>query len=99
MQFLVLGYDEPGDEGLKRRLTARDSHLAGAKMMQASGNLLYGVAMLDEQGRMCGSMLVTEFDSRAQLDRWLEREPYVTGKVWQEIKVIPCRLGPTFAAK
>lgn len=99
MQFLILGYDEPGDEGLKRRLAARDSHLAGARTMQASGNLLYGVAMLDEQGRMCGSMLVTEFASRAELDSWMENEPYVIGKVWQDVKVIPCRVGPTFAGK
>jgi len=80
MQFLVLGYDHPGDEGLKRRLEARDSHLAGAEKMQSAGNLLYGVALLDDEGRMCGSALVTEFDSRAELDRWLEREPYVTGR-------------------
>lgn len=99
MQFLVLGYDHRGDEGLRRRLAARDSHLAGAEMMQASGNLLYGVAMLDEQGRMCGSVLVTEFDSRADLDSWLEREPYMTGKVWREVNVMPCKVGPNFLSR
>jgi uncharacterized protein YciI len=97
MQYLVLGYDWKGEEGLARRLAVRDSHLALASKMQASGNLLYGVAMLDDQGRMCGSVLVTEFGSRGDLDRWLEREPYVVGKVWQRVEVMPCKVGPTFS--
>lgn len=84
---------------MKRRLAARGSHLAGAEIMQAAGNLLFGVAMLDDQGGMCGSVLVTEFASRADLDRWLEREPYVTGKVWRKIEVMPCKVGPNFMRK
>jgi len=98
VQFLVLGYDRTDEGALDRRMALRDAHIALAKTLQASGNLLYGVAMLDEHGRMCGSVLVMEFDSRDRLDRYLQGEPYVTGKVWERWVVIPCKVGPMFTA-
>ena len=57
---------------------------------------LWSVALLDEQEKMVGSVLITEFNSREELDKWLEIEPYVTGKVWEKIEVSPCRVGPSF---
>jgi uncharacterized protein YciI len=41
---------------------------------------------------MIGSTLYVEFDSRAELDSWLEQDPYVTGGVWKDITVQPIRL-------
>jgi uncharacterized protein YciI len=96
MQFMVLGHDHRDEGALARRLAARDAHLALAGEHIRSGNLLYAVALLNGRGEMCGSMLVAEYDSRAQLDQWLAVEPYVTGQVWQTVEVIPCRVGPTF---
>ena len=54
MQFLVVARD--GSDALKRRLDLRDSHLAVANRLRASGNLLYGVATFDEAGRPNGSV-------------------------------------------
>lgn len=99
MQFLILGYDWKGKDALARRMAARESHLARAHSAQDAGHLLYGVAMLDDQGQMCGSVLVTEFDSRPDLDRWLESEPYILGKVWERLEIIPCKVGPNFAGR
>jgi hypothetical protein len=48
---------------------------------------------------MIGSMPVAEYATREELDAWLSREPYVTGAVWKEIEVRPCRVGPSFARK
>lgn len=96
MQFLVLGYDGKDSEALQRRLAVRDAHVALGDELRDSGNLLYGVAMLDDSDQMCGSMLIAEFENRQELDRWLEEEPYVTGKVWERIEVIPCKVGPSF---
>ena len=96
MQFLVLGYDGKDSEALNRRLTVRDAHIALGDKLRDSGNLLYGVAMLTPDGKMCGSMLVAEFENRALLDDWLKIEPYVTGKVWEQVEVIPCKVGPSF---
>ena len=61
-----------------------------------SGNLLYGVAMLNDEGVMVGSVLIADFENREALDAWLEQEPYVTGKVWERIEVSHCQVGPSF---
>ena len=97
MQFLVIASD--GHDALERRLALRDKHLAMANHLRASGKLLYGVAMLDDAGKPSGSMEVVQFDSRADLDRWLQQEPFVTGQVWAKVEVTPCRVGPMFASR
>jgi len=94
MQYLVIARDSEGAQ--ERRAALREAHLALAIRLKASGNLLYGVAMLDEAGRPNGSMEVVEFGSRAGLDNWLKEEPFVTGKVWAKVEVTPCRVGPMF---
>ncbi len=96
MQFLVVAHDWTDEDALHRRLAMRDAHLTLARQNIAAGHLLYGVALLDDQGQMSGSVLVTEFDSREQLDQYLAVEPYLTGQVWQGVEVTPCRVGPTF---
>jgi uncharacterized protein YciI len=45
---------------------------------------------------MTGSVLICQFDSRADLDKWLEHEPYVTGNVWHKIDVQLYLVGPSF---
>lgn len=97
MQFLIIVRDCP--DACERRLALRDKHLAVANELKEAGNLLYGVAMLDDAGRPVGSIEVLQFESRADLDRWLEREPYATGAVWGQVEVMPCRVGPMFCPR
>lgn len=96
MQFLVLGWDGADEEAPARRAAARQEHLALGDRMIGKGELLYAAAILDDENRMIGSNMICEFPDRAALDDWLEREPYVTGKVWQKIEVRPCKIGPAF---
>ena len=96
MQFLILGYDGIDPQAIDRRLAVRDAHIALGDKLRDSGNLLYGVAMLTDEGKMCGSVLVAEFESRIALDQWLAIEPYITGKVWERVEVVPCKVGPSF---
>ena len=97
MQFLITGHDGTDPEALSRRLAVRDAHIAMSDELRNRGKLLYAVAMLNDEGQMCGSVMIGEFDSREELDQWLAEEPYVTGKVWQNVEVIPCKVGPSFA--
>lgn len=99
MQFLIIAHDGRDNEALNRRLRVRDEHIALGNDMVRSGQALFGVAILDEDGEMIGSMTVVEFPSRAELDEYLKMEPYVVGDVWQEITVLPCRVGPSYAAR
>ncbi len=96
MHYLVIAYDGPDDGALDRRLRAREAHLRLGDEMAAAGRHLFGTAILDNDGRMVGSMLVVDFASRDELDGWLAKEPYVVGGVWREIEIKPCRVGPSF---
>jgi len=92
MQFLVMAYDGKDADALNRRLAAREAHLGGASALKKDGRLIAGGALLDAEDKMIGSTLYVEFDSRAELDAWLQNDPYVKGDVWRDITVHPIRL-------
>jgi uncharacterized protein len=91
MIFLIMAHDFRDPEALSRRMQQRSAHLEGVRRMKAEGTFLEGGAMLDDEGRMVGSMLLVEFPSRAEVDAWLARDPYVTGQVWEHVTVRPFR--------
>ncbi len=92
MQFLVTAYDGTDADAMKRRLAAREAHLAGVAKLKEEGKIIAGGAILDDEGQMIGSTLYTEFESREALDLWLNNDPYITGNVWQKVTVQPIRL-------
>lgn len=92
MQFLVTAYDGTDADAMTRRMAAREAHLAGIAMLKQEGKIIAGGAILDDAGKMIGSTVYTEFESREALDQWLDADPYVTGNVWQQITVQPIRL-------
>jgi uncharacterized protein len=98
MQFIVTCYDGIDEKALERRLAARVEHLKSVEERFKAGEFLYGAALLDDEGKMKGSMMVVEYPSREELDNWLEVEPYVIGNVWKKIEVQPCSVAPTFMA-
>jgi uncharacterized protein YciI len=91
MTFLIVAHDFRDPEAPSRRMQQRPAHLEGVRRMKAEGTFLDGGAMLDDEGRMVGSMILVEFPSRAEVDGWLARDPYVTGQVWEHITVRPFR--------
>jgi hypothetical protein len=92
MQFMITAYDGKDEGALDRRMSVRDSHIAGAKQLKEAGHLIAGGAILDEAEQMIGSTMFVEFESKAELDQWLASDPYVIGNVWQDISVLPIRL-------
>lgn len=96
MQYLILAFDGKDVEAPKRRSQVRDAHIQLSNKMLDRGEALYGVALLNEAGSMIGSVYIVDFPSREKLDEWLKQEPYVVGKVWQQIEIHPCRVGPSF---
>lgn len=91
-QYLVVAYDGTDPQAKARRLAVREAHLANVAPMVEAGTMLIGGAILDPAGEMIGSATFVEFESRAALDQWLAADPYVTGNVWQRIKVQPVRI-------
>lgn len=97
MQFMVTGLDGKDEKALDRRMTARDAHLAMAKKMADQGRWLFAVAMLDDDKKMVGSVIVCDFDSEDALKKeWLDKEPYVVGKVWETITITEAAVPPLF---
>ena len=92
MQFLVIGKDGRDSKALERRLAVREAHLKLGDEMEASGNRWYGSVLLDDDGKMAGSMAVMDFASEKELQEWLKREPYVVGKVWETVEVHKCNV-------
>ena len=92
MQFLLLAYDGTDKDAKTRRDAVRPAHFAGIKPMVERGELRAAGAILDDAGEMIGSVVLAEFPSRADLDAWLAREPYVREGVWKNIEIKPFRL-------
>ena len=85
MQFIVKAYD--GEGMLEKRMAVRPRHLEG--MRKLGKQIICAGGLLDGEGRMKGSVLVMDFESRAALDAYLASEPYVTEGVWEKIEAEP----------
>ena len=90
MQFLILAKDQESAD----RSAAREAHIANTNRLKE--HMLYGVATLNDQGEMTGSVMVVDFPDRAAVDAWLAEEPYVTQGVWGEVSITSCQVGPSF---
>ncbi len=95
-QFVILAYDAKDEGAMARRMAARTAHTQAMVEARKSGNMICGAALLDETGKMIGSNIIVNYPSRKELDAWLNSEPYVIGKVWENITIIPAKLGDTF---
>lgn len=91
MQFLLLGYDGKDPEASERRMKVRPEHLEKAAKLKKEGTIVIGGAILNEQEQMIGSMIVYDLPDEEALKKVLEEEPYVTGAVWEKIKIHPFR--------
>jgi uncharacterized protein YciI len=89
---LLLAYDGTDPEALQRRLNVREEHLKRISLLKKSGEFLLGGAILDNNGKMIGSMIVYDFPDRQSLEERLKDEPYLTGKVWEKTEIKPFRL-------
>jgi uncharacterized protein YciI len=99
MTFYILRALDYSDEGaLERRTKVREDHFNYLNPKVDAGLAICGGAVLDESGKMIGSTIVFNC-SREELDKYLESEPYVTGKVWEKLEINEYKLGPAFAEK
>ena len=97
MHFVVIAYDGKDPEVGARRSAVREQHLAGVRKRIKERRHLYGAAILDDDNRMIGSMLIVDYPSKEILEsEWLRHEPYVTGNVWKEIEIRPCKVPDFF---
>jgi uncharacterized protein YciI len=73
-------------------MRVRPTHLEVVAGLKKEGKIHFGGAILDEEERMVGSVVVYEFPGWDEMEAYLKTEPYVTQGVWKKIKVKPFRL-------
>lgn len=91
-QYLIIARDGDDQEALERRMKARPSHFDGARQLKLDGQFIIGGAILDDNGKMTGSMMIVQFETEDELLQWMRNEPYITGNVWQTIEIKPFRV-------
>ena len=83
MQVIIRACD--GENMLEKRMAVRGRHLENLSRIE--GKILCAGGLLDENGKMKGSVLVMDFPDRQALDRYLSTEPYLQEKVWEKVEV------------
>jgi len=83
MQFMIKALD--GENKLARRMEVRPRHLEGMEKLRS--HIICAGGLLDNEGKMKGSVLILDFPSRDDLDSYLASEPYVVEQVWEKIEI------------
>ena len=72
-QYLVTAYDYTYEDSLQNRMNVRPHHLDGAKELKEKGNFILGGAMLNDEGKMIGSVMILQFETDEELEAWKTR--------------------------
>ena len=91
-QYLVTAYDYTMENSLQNRLNIRPHHLDGAKALKETGNFIIGGAMLSDDGKMIGSVMILQFETEEELQAWQKNEPYITQGVWETVDIKPFKV-------
>lgn len=92
MQFILVAFDGTDSGALERRMKVRPEHLAKTAIIKKTGQFICGGAILDDDGKMIGSMILYDVQNREELDKILENEPYISSGVWEKIDIRPFRM-------
>ncbi len=88
--------DQKDKDAYIRRLKQRPAHLERAH--SSPQIVVIGGAILssEDDGQMCGSMMVLEMPSRDACMDWINNDPYVHGRVWDldSMQLYPFRTPP-----
>jgi hypothetical protein len=92
VHFLVLAWDKTDDDGVARRDAARSAHTQTITALFEAGSVVLGAGILDEEGVVRGSLIVTDHPDRAAVDAYLATEPFQAAGVWETVEVHPLRV-------
>jgi uncharacterized protein len=81
MPYVIHALDR-GDAGDLRART-RSEHLTYV----GSFDILYGGPMLNEEGAMCGSLIVLDVESRKEAERFAAGDPYAVAGLFESVAV------------
>ena len=93
MWYAIIGTDV--EHSLERRKQARPAHIARLEALKNDGRLLLAgpFPAIDNAdpgpAGFSGSLMIVEFPSLADAQRWADADPYVAAGVYQQITVKP----------
>lgn len=97
-QFTITAYDHRHPNTLDIRLAHREQHLAALRTAVKQGTVFSGGALLDESGKMVGSSLHTQFETKEDAESWVKNDVFFLQNVWdpknisiQETKLLPIK--------
>lgn len=95
MFYMIYAQDSP--DSLALRVTHRPKHLARLEQLQSEGRLLLAgpLPAIDSvdpgEAGFSGSLIVAEFESLEQAQKWANDDPFIHAGVYQQILVKPFR--------
>ena len=93
MLYAIIGQDT--DNSLDKRLAVRDGHLHRLNDLRDQGRLLiagpFPAIDSEDPGQygFSGSLVVAEFPSLDEAQRWADKDPYVAAGVYSTVLVKP----------
>jgi uncharacterized protein YciI len=87
MLFALVCTDRPGS--LDLRLATRPAHLAFLETY--AGKIVHGGALLDIEGRACGSLLLIDVNDRAEAEGFAASDPYAKAGLFESTVIRPFR--------
>ena len=91
-QFYLVAYDGTDPEAPRRRQEVRAAHVERLRIAAETGAIIAGGQILDDAGKVIGSVCFADFPSRDALDTWVAEDPYTTHGVWQQVEIRPLRM-------
>ncbi len=82
MPFVLVCRDRPG--ALETRMANRDAHLA---YVAETGVVTLAGPLLDDDGGMCGSLIVLDVPDRAAAEAWAASDPYALAGLFAEVRI------------
>ena len=80
MRFALMTKDKPG--ALQTRMDNREAHLA---YIAETGVVEMAGPVLDDDGQMCGSLIIVDVDDMAAAQSWAENDPYAQAGLFESV--------------
>lgn len=94
MPFAITALDKP--DGLETRMANRPAHLAHLEAHR--DHVVLAGPFLGEDGSPVGSLLVVDYDDRADAERFVADDPYSKADLFQSVTIRPMRVTVTKAS-
>ena len=83
MLVALIARDKPG--ALQTRLDNRAAHL---EHIDTSGVVFQAGPLLDDDGGMCGSLVILDVETMAQAQEWADADPYAKAGLFENVELV-----------